>query len=158
PNQYRDLADMFKGSVGFVSSVQGAMKNSEIGYLQIGLFTETTPQEVETTFNELTKSGMKGLILDLRGNGGGCLEAAVETARRFVANGVIASTENYDAKLSTIYQSRNPDAWGVPLVVLVDGETASAAEVLAGAMKENGRARLIGQPTFGKGVSQALVK
>ena len=158
PNQYRDLSDVLKGAVGFVSSVQGSMKNSEIGYLQIGLFQETTPQEVEAAFNELTKSGMKGLALDLRGNSGGCLEAAVETARRFLSTGVIASTENYDAKLSTIYQSRNPDAWVVPLVLLVDGDTASAAEVLAGAMKENGRARLIGQPTFGKGFSQALVK
>jgi carboxyl-terminal processing protease len=101
---------------------------------------------------------MKGLVLDLRGNGGGSLEAAVETARRFLATGIITSTENYDPKLSTVYQSRNPDAWTVPLILLVDGDTASAAEILAGAMKEHGRARVIGQPTFGKGVSQVLVK
>ena len=158
PSQYRDLADVLKGSVSFMTSVQATMKSADIGYLQIGLFQETTPQEVENAFAELTKSGMKGLIVDLRGNGGGCLEAAVDTARRFLASGVITSTENYDPKLSTVYQSRNPDAWTVPLVLLVDGDTASAAEVLAGAMKEHGRAKLIGQPTFGKGISQVLVK
>ena len=158
PSQYRDLADVLKGAVGFVSSVQATMKSSDIGYLQIGLFQESTPQEVDTAFAELTKSGMKGLILDLRGNGGGCLEAAVDTARRFLATGVITSTENYDPKMSTVYQSRNPDAWTVPLILLVDGDTASAAEVVAGAMKEHSRAKLIGQPTFGKGFSQVLVK
>jgi hypothetical protein len=158
PSQYRDLADVLKGNVGYVSSVQAAMKSTDIGYLQIGLFQETTPQEVDAAFAELTKSGMKGLVLDLRGNGGGCLEAAVETARRFLATGVITSTENYDPKLSTVYQAHNSDAWTVPLIVLVDGDTASAAEVVAGAMKEHGRAKLIGQPTFGKGFSQVLVK
>jgi hypothetical protein len=159
PSQYRDLADVLKGSpMGFVSSVQAAMKSSDVGYIQIALFQEATPQEVESAFNELTKSGMKGLILDLRGNGGGSLDAAVDVARRFLASGIIASTENYDPKLSTVYHSRNPDAWTVPLILLVDADTASAAELVAGALKDNGRARIIGQPTFGKGCSQVLVK
>jgi Peptidase family S41 len=158
PSQYRDLADVLKGSVALMSSVQATMKSNDIGYMQIGLFQETTPQEVDAAFGELTKSGMKGLILDLRGNSGGSLEAAIDTTRRFLGTGIITSIENYDPKLSTVYQSRNPDAWTVPLVLLVDGDTASAAEVLAGAMKEHGRAKLIGQPTFGKGISQVLVK
>jgi hypothetical protein len=160
PTQFRDLSDVFKGPMALMASVQAfpLPKAPEIGYIQITLFQESTPQEIDAAFAELTKSGAKGLILDLRGNSGGYLESAVEVARRFVASGVIASTENFDPKLSTVYHSRNPDAWAVPLVVLVDSDTASAAEVLAGALKENGRARIIGQPTFGKGFSQALVK
>jgi C-terminal processing protease CtpA/Prc len=158
PNQFRELADTLKGAAPFMASVQYDVRGPEIGYLQIALFQESTPQEVDVAFATLTKNGMKGLVLDLRGNAGGLLESSIEVARRFLASGVIASTENYDPKLSMVYQSRNPAAWVVPLVVLVDGDTASAAEVLAGALKENGRARLVGQPTFGKGFSQGLVK
>ena len=159
PGQFRDLSDLLKGPVALMSSVQfGATKTADIGYLQILLFQESTPQEVDKAFAALSATGMKGLILDLRGNSGGAVESAVEVARRFLSSGVIASAENFDPKLSTVYHSRNPDAWSVPLILLVDGDTASASEVLAGALKENGRARLIGEPTFGKGFSQGLVR
>ena len=159
PHQYRELADSLKASpMLFSNTVQAGMKTPELGYMRITLFNESTPMEVDDAFAQLNKAGLKGLILDLRGNPGGLFESAVEVARRFLANGVIASTENYDPKQSLVYQSRNPAAWTVPLVVLVDGDTASAAEVLAGALKENGRARLIGQPTFGKGSTQGLIK
>src|SRR6185295_7036544 len=68
------------------------------------------------------------------------------------------TVENQDPKFSTVYHARNAAPYTLPLVVLVDGDTASAAEVLAGALKENGRARLVGQTTFGKGCTQSLVK
>ena len=159
PQQYRELADSLKSSpMMFVSTVQFDMKAPELGYMRISMFNESTAMEVDEAFAQMNKGGLKGLILDLRGNPGGLFESSVEVARRFLANGVIASTENYDPKQSLVYQSRNPAAWTVPLVVLVDGDTASAAEVLAGALKENNRARLIGQPTFGKGSTQGLIK
>jgi carboxyl-terminal processing protease len=97
-------------------------------------------------------------VMDLRGNGGGLVEVAIETARRFLPTGVIVSTQNQDSRQNTIIQARNPHALTMPLVVLVDGDTASAAEVLAGALKDNKRARLVGQATFGKGCSQGLLK
>jgi hypothetical protein len=159
PTQFRDLNDTFKPAAAtFIPSVQIDVKSMGIGYLNISHFQESTPQEVEGAFLTLNKEGMKGLVLDLRGNPGGLIEAAVEVARRFLATGVIASTENYDPKLSTVYHARNADAWTVPVVILVDGETASAAEVVAGALKDNGRARILGQPTYGKGSLQGLVK
>jgi hypothetical protein len=156
PSQFRELTDSLKATLA--PSVRYGFKNPDIGYLHIGHFQESTPQEVDNALFALLKSGMKGLILDLRGNPGGLVEAAIEVARRFLTSGVIASTENYDPKMSTIYQARNPAAWMAPLVLLVDGDTASAAEVLAGALKDNARARLLGQPTLGKGSSQGLVK
>src|SRR5205807_5092420 len=82
----------------------------------------------------------------------------VETARRFLPSGVIVSTQNQDPRHNTVYQARNPTALTLPLVVLVDGDTASAAEVLAGALKDNRRARLVGQATYGKGCSQKLLR
>lgn len=159
PMQFRDLSDSLKpGPMTFTPSVQAALKSAAIGYLRISHLQETTPQEVEDAFAVLTKEGVKGLVLDLRGNPGGLVEPAIEVTRRFLVSGVIASTRNSDPKLSIVYHSRNADAWTIPLVVLIDGETASAAELIAGALKDNNRARLLGQPTYGKGSLQGLVK
>src|SRR5262249_43362291 len=83
---------------------------------------------------------------------------AIEVARRFLSSGVIASTQNSDPKFNTVYQARNPHALSLPMVVMIDGDTASAAEVLAGALKENKRSRLVGQMTFGKGCTQCILK
>lgn len=140
----------------FVPSVKYEI--GTIGYVQISCFHDATLQELDLALLTLAKSGMKGLILDLRGNGGGIFDVAIDAARRFLPTGVIASLQTLDARQNTVYQSRNPDALTLPLVVLVDGDTASAAEVLAGALKENNRARLIGQATFGKGCTQTLLK
>ncbi len=143
----------------FVPSVlPPQLQSGAIGYLRVTCFQETTLQELNEALMLLHKAGMKALILDLRGNSGGLFEVAVEVARRFLASGVIVSTQHQDPKLNTVYQARNPGALTLPLVVLVDGETASAAEVLAGALKENKRARLVGQTTYGKGCSQGLLR
>jgi carboxyl-terminal processing protease len=129
-----------------------------VGYLPISCFQESTLQELDDAILALNKGGMRALVLDLRGNGGGLFDVAVEVARRFLASGIIVSTQHADSRLNTTYYARNLDAWGMPLVVLVDGNTASSAEVLAGALKENRRGKLIGQTTFGKGYSQILVR
>jgi carboxyl-terminal processing protease len=103
---------------------------------------------------------MKALVLDLRGNPGGSFEAAVECARRFLASGVIVITQDNEGR-QTKHLAKAVDALSfaqtIPLVVLIDGNTASSAEILAGALKENGRAELVGQTTFGKDCSQKLL-
>jgi len=129
-----------------------------VGYVSISSFQETTAQELDLALLDLNKSGMKSLILDLRGNRGGLFDSAIECAKRFLPTGVITSTQNSDPTTNTVYQSRNPNALPVPIVVLIDGDTASAAEILAGALKENQRARLIGKNTFGKGCTQTLCR
>lgn len=135
---------------------QGVLGNTSIGYLKISSFTETTVQEVDQAIANL--SGVKALVLDLRENNGGVFESAIETARRFLATGIITSTVHQDAKFNFIYHAKNPNALTMPMAVLVDGDTASAAEVLAGALKDNNRAVLIGQTTFGKGCTQYVLK
>jgi carboxyl-terminal processing protease len=101
---------------------------------------------------------MKTLIVDLRDNNGGIFESAIDTANRFLTNGIITSVLYQNPKENVIHHARNPNALNVPVVVLVDGDTASAAEVLAGALKDNDRATLIGQTTFGKGCTQCVLK
>jgi carboxyl-terminal processing protease len=141
----------------FVPSVQHDLVG-QVGYLKIHCFQETTLQEFDTHLAELVKADCKGLILDLRGNPGGLLDVSIEIARRLLPSGVIVRTQHNDPKASMTYRANNPTALGWPLVVLVDGDTASAAEVLAGALKENHRARVMGQTTFGKGCSQGILK
>jgi carboxyl-terminal processing protease len=141
-----------------IPSVHFQMQSGAVGYVRISCFQETTVNDLDSALAELTKQGMKALILDLRGNSGGLFEVAVETARRFLVGGVIVRTRHQDPSLNTVYHARNPGALTVPLVVLVDGETASAAEVVAGALKDNKRARVVGQTTYGKGCSQGLLR
>jgi carboxyl-terminal processing protease len=138
-----------------------AQANSAYWHLDINNgFTDTTVQEVDSALKEMAhpQRGVKGLILDLRGNGGGVFDSAIDTARRFLPTGIITSTQHQNPALNRVYQAKNPKAFAVPMVVLVDGDTASAAEVLAGALKDNGRATLIGQTTFGKGCTQTVLE
>src|SRR5262249_54687542 len=149
PQQFRELCDALKGETNdgmFLRSVIAYvdMKVPQIGYLRILSFQDSTLQELDDALAELGKPGIKGLVLHLRSNPGGLIDVAIESARRFLATGIIATVENQDPKFSTVYHARGPAAWNLPMTVLVDGDTASAAEVLAGALKENERAQIIG--------------
>jgi carboxyl-terminal processing protease len=144
---------------GFVPSVQDdRIERDGVGYLRIANFQRTTLQELDSALLRLRSEGMRVLILDLRGNPGGVFAAAVQVADRFLPAGVIVSTQGQMRAYSKTYTAQNPmSAVDVPLVVLVDGDTASAAEVVAGALKDNDRAVLVGQQTYGKGSIQKLL-
>ena len=141
-----------------IPSVDAGNLREDIGYVRILSFQKTTPQELRSELLRLRSqpAGLRALVLDLRGNLGGSFEAALEVAEMFLSEGVIVYVQSRTQE--KVRRAHNPDALGVPLVVLVDGETASAAEVVAGALKDNHRARLVGQTTFGKGSIQCLVK
>lgn len=134
-----------------------------IGYIQLAAFHENTLQELDEAIRQLDQQGMKALVLDLRGNSGGLLDGAVQVAERFLWEGAyIVNTRGRlrEAKRT----SRNLNPLLTPLVVVIDGSTASAAEILAGALKENlsetgqPRATLVGQTSFGKGTVQHMVE
>jgi carboxyl-terminal processing protease len=127
-----------------------------IGYVKVNSFSETTARDLKSAIVRLKSSGLQVLILDLRGNPGGSFPAGVKVAELFLPDGVIVYKQGRDKDES--HKAQNPDAFDMPLVVLVDGDTASAAEVVAGALKENNRARLVGQTTFGKGSIQKLIE
>ncbi|HJT78421.1 MAG TPA: S41 family peptidase [Gemmataceae bacterium] len=128
-----------------------------VGYVRIVAFQDGTVQELKDALLHLQAARMKALVLDLRGNSGGLFQAAVQVAELFLSDGVIVFTESPLKRFRGSYRAHNANALTLPLVVLVDGETASAAEVLAGALKDNGRATLVGAPTYGKGSIQCPV-
>jgi carboxyl-terminal processing protease len=130
---------------------------SGVGYVRLTSFQKTTPQELRSALLLLRSQpvGLKALVLDLRGNLGGSFEAALQVAEMFLSDGVIVYTQT--SRKEKPWRANNPDALTVPLVVLVDGDTASAAEIVAGALKDNNRATLVGQPTYGKGSIQDLL-
>lgn len=129
-----------------------------VGYVKLASFQKTTLQDLEESLMLLRMRGMKALILDLRGNPGGSFPAAVQVAERFLPDGIVVTTQGQSGPFNRTYESTSGmTAIEVPLVVMVDQETASAAEVLAGALKENHRAVLVGQPTYGKGTIQTVL-
>jgi carboxyl-terminal processing protease len=127
-----------------------------VGYMAISTFTHETAGEFDAAFERLRREGLRALVLDLRGNPGGVLVAAVGIARRFVSEGLIVSTEGRDETVT--YSAERGAAWhaGFPLVVLVDEGSASASEVLAGALQEHRAAVIVGTPTYGKGMVQTI--
>jgi carboxyl-terminal processing protease len=130
----------------------------KVGYLRILSFQQSTVQEVREALGQLQSSGARAVVLDLRGNGGGLFQPAVKVTELFLPEGqlvVRAESPLRDFNKPFPVESGNPLA--LPLAVLIDGDTASAAEVMVGALKEHGRARLFGQPTFGKALIQCVI-
>ncbi|MGQ3685664.1 MAG: S41 family peptidase [Candidatus Loosdrechtia sp.] len=130
----------------------------KIGYLAVTNFQENTIKDMDAAIRELLQKGMKGLVLDLRFNPGGLLNIAVEMADRFLAKGVIVSTKGRDKTQNyTYYAQRQGTYPDFPVVVLVNNGSASASEIVAGAIKDHKRGLLIGIKTFGKGSVQSLI-
>lgn len=128
----------------------------KIGYLAITTFSHETAAEFDQAFERLRARGMRALLLDLRNNPGGVLGAAVDIARRFIADGVIVSTEGRGQPI--VHRAVPAEAWyrGFPLVLLVDGGSASASEVLAAALQDRRAAVITGSATYGKGMVQTI--
>lgn len=131
------------------------MINGTIGYIKISKFAATTYQEYLKAFNELSKLGMKKLILDLRGNPGGYLNAAVDISDEFLANGLqIVYTQGKASPKKTYKATEHGSFENNPLVILIDEGSASASEIVAGAIQDNDRGIIIGRRSFGKGLVQ----
>ncbi len=130
-----------------------------VGYIKLARFSRNAGSEVQKAILELKSEGMTGLILDLRHNPGGLLPAAVEVAQNFIEKGEeIVSTQGRDAKDTRHYNSlRDPICADIPIIVLVDEGSASASEIVSGALQDLDRAVVVGKTTFGKGLVQTLV-
>jgi C-terminal peptidase prc len=134
--------------------------DNAIGYVRISEFQPATPREFADAVAALKLQGMRALLLDLRGNHGGSFVAGVDVARRLLPAGLIVTTQGQlDQVAGQVFSSDSGmTALDVPLVVLIDAETASAAEVVAAALRDNNRAVLVGMPSFGKGTIQYPLK
>ena len=130
--------------------------NHTLGYLRITQFAEPVPEQVREALGDLSAKGIEGLILDLRNNSGGLVKAGLAVADQLLAGAPIVETMGRDGLGSPVVA--NPSSlYSGPLVTLVNGGTASASEILAGALQDDGRSPLLGGQTFGKGLIQSLI-
>lgn len=139
-------------------NVSGEMVDDNVGYVKIRAFEEKVGDDFKAKLGELTESGMKGLILDLRGNPGGYMSECVSVASNFIEEKkpIVSTTDKYGESEKNL--SSGGDYIGLPLVVLIDGKSASASEVVSGAIRDYKAGTLIGENTFGKGIVQIPVE
>ena len=142
-----------------VKSVKSEALEQKYGYLRITSFQERTEEDLVKAIEALKKSsgGLKGIILDLRNNPGGLLDQAVEVSDLFLKEGIIVSTQGRSRKMDERRSTGKGPYLDLPMVVLVNGGSASAAEIVAGALQDYQRAPLMGTQTFGKGSVQTVI-
>lgn len=161
PAQDRELTFELRRERIRLQSVRNAARAADgIGYLQITQFSERTGEEFAAALRELEGPGLRALVLDLRNNPGGLLEAAVEVCGEFFGpDELIAYTQGRAADSREEFRAdgRHPDR-DYPIAVLVNGGTASAAEIVAGALRDTSRAVVVGERTFGKGSVQSIIE
>lgn len=137
-----------------VPSLESRMLEDNIGYIHLYVFGDKTREELRTAIKELLAQKPKGLILDLRYNGGGYLTTAIDVASEFIDAGVIMYEQYGDGTKKTYEARRGGLATDIPLVVLINEGSASASEIVAGAIQDRGRGKLVGVTSFGKGSVQ----
>ena len=135
--------------------VEYEMKEDNIGFIHIEQWYDTTPEQFAEALADLNSQGMESLIIDLRSNTGGLLRSVVQVAQQLLPEGTIVYTENNGGRSAT-YTSDGTKEINIPVVILTNGYTASASEILTGAMKDHGKAVTIGTKTYGKGVVQSF--
>jgi len=136
-------------------SVYEKMLPNKIGYVELTVFGRETGAELNSALDRLQQQGARAIVLDLRDNGGGYLEAAVAVSSKFIPSGPIVSVESRASNITTL-EADNTAIDPVPLAVLVNGYTASASEITSGAIQDSGVGTIIGTKTFGKGVVQTI--
>jgi carboxyl-terminal processing protease len=127
-----------------------------VGYLKLTCFQKTTVRDLDAALWKLHGAGMRSLIIDLRGNPGGLLTAAVDAADRFLERGVIVSTHGRSAQEDATFVAQAEGTWQMPLVVIIDQDSASAAEIFAGAIRDLHRGKVVGTKSYGKGSVQGI--
>jgi carboxyl-terminal processing protease len=156
PNQSAPFTVTLTRAIINVPSVTSKMLSGDIAYVDISTFGDTTANDLHTQLAALLAQHPKGLILDLRNNGGGYLDTGIAVASEFIGSGVIVQEKSGNGTITphdAVPGGLATDA-SLPMIVLVNGYTASASEIVSGALQETGRAKLLGETTYGKGTVQ----
>lgn len=140
-----------------VPNIESELLEGDIGYIKLESFNQNAATEVRAAIEELTGEGARGFVLDVRNNPGGLLAASVDVSSLFIPDGVIVSVEARKGEPER-YRASGKTATDAPLVTLVNANSASASEIVAGALKDHGRATIVGEQSFGKGSVQQIEK
>ena len=139
-----------------VPTIEHRMLDNNIGYISILEFDEITVSQFEKAIDELLKLGMKGLVVDVRDNPGGLLDSVVKMLDRLLPKNLIVYTEDKHGKRTEEW-AKEPDELDVPIAVLINGNSASASEIFAGALQDYNRATVVGTTSYGKGIVQKVI-
>lgn len=137
-----------------IKTIKPALLENNIGYIRITTFDLQTADDFKVEYEKLKKQGIKGLIIDLRFNPGGIINATVDITDMFLDEGIITYTKTKSGEMEYYKSDKKVD--NIPLVLLINGGSASASEIMAGALKDTQRATLVGTKTFGKGIVQRV--
>ena len=140
-----------------VNPVEGKVVEGNIGYIQFSSFDEGTSEDFKAKFEELQKQGIKSLIIDLRNNGGGIVDEALEIADFILEKDDVILYEVDKNGNEEIEKSENDPIINMPVILLTNENTASSSEILAGALKDHNKAKIVGTKTYGKGVIQQVL-
>ena len=141
-----------------VNQVEGKVLSNNIGYINFTSFDETTADDFKAKFEELNKQGIKSLIIDLRNNGGGIVDQALQIADYVADKDSVLLYEVDKNNKETVKKAKTDPLINMPIIILTNENTASASEILAGALKDLGKAKTVGTTTYGKGVIQQILK
>ena len=157
---YRDGKEMeisVEKSTISINSVSYEMRENHVGYIAVSQFIDNTDEQFRDALNQLESQGMKGLILDLRDNGGGLLSACVNMVSQIIPeDDLIVYTQDKDNNRQD-YNSNSAETFDCPIVILVNSNTASASEIMTGCLKDYGLATVVGSKTYGKGIVQSIL-
>ena len=149
--------ELERREIALDSVVDIEMSSDAVGYMRVRQFIDKTDFELVSALHALNAQGMQGLILDLRGNPGGRLDIAVKMAEVFLEEGQkVLTVQSRRGEEDVFYAKEAADSFQKPLIVLIDGQSASASEILAGALRDHERALLVGEKSFGKGSVQSV--
>ena len=155
-SEYRDF-EMVRNNVQFSSVTDATMLADNVGYLQINSFAEQTAADFVSEVNQLLEQGMEGLVMDLRNNSGGLFPAALDMANLFLEDGdVIVEVVTRGEESQVLKADNKVEKYQFPLIVIMNANSASSSEILVGALKDHGIAKVIGERSYGKGVIQAV--
>jgi carboxyl-terminal processing protease len=146
--------EIVRGEIKLESVV--AEMRGDIAYVRITTFSRSTGSDLRAALKDVIDEGASSIVLDLRNNGGGVLNAAVDVASQFLASGVVVDVVYSEDMRTSLPVKPGGIATDLPLIVLVNGYSASASEIVAGALQDYGRAKLAGSQTFGKGAAQLV--
>lgn len=139
------------------STVSHRMMDNLVGYVEVTEFYEKTAEQFGIALQDLKSQGMTSLIIDLRNNPGGYVDVATNMCNQILSEGTIVYTEDRDGNIMERYEADSNESLDIPIVVLVNGNSASASEIFAGCLKDHGKATLVGTTTFGKGIVQQVI-